>query len=292
MGNKATEVVILSGKGGTGKTSLCAAFAHLSQPVVIADCDVDAANLHLLLQPTEVERTPFLSGYEAKIRPDDCTMCALCWRLCRFDAISRGENSFVVDPIRCEGCGLCYDACPERAIDLTEAECGTWSWGETAVGPMVSAALYPAAENSGRLVTQVRQKALALSKEFDCDLLLIDGPPGISCPTIASVTGVDLALLVAEPSLSALHDLERVGALCDSLSLPVAVCINKFDLDGESAEKIIVACEKAAWNYVGAVAYDPQMIAAQIAAINPLEMVNSETRNQITTIWERVCKMM
>jgi len=200
------EVVILSGKGGTGKTSLAACFAVLSEDSVICDCDVDAADLHLLLSPLETEKHEFRSGQTACIDPERCTVCGLCQDECRFDAI----HDFVVDPSHCEGCGFCSHICPEGAISMQENLAGHWFVSRTRQGPMVHARLGIAEENSGKLVTAVRNEARRIAQEQSLEYIITDGPPGIGCPVISSLSGAKLALIVTEPTLSGMHDMERV----------------------------------------------------------------------------------
>ncbi|MGB7629601.1 MAG: ATP-binding protein, partial [Candidatus Deferrimicrobium sp.] len=223
------ELVIISGKGGTGKTSLTASFVVLADRPVIADCDVDAADLHLVLSPRINERHEFRSGHEAVIRQDDCNGCGTCLADCRFDAVrmngkAAGNATFVIDPVACEGCGVCIRFCPEKAIDFPERPCGEWMISETRCGPMVHARLGVGAENSGKLVSTVRREARRIAEEEHRFLVIVDGPPGIGCPVIASVTGATHVLAVTEPTVSGEHDLERVLSLTRHFSIPAAVC--------------------------------------------------------------------
>ena len=209
------ELIILSGKGGTGKTSIAASFARLAERPVVADCDVDAADLHLVLAPEVQEKHDFYSGHEAVIRAEECTGCGDCLKLCRFNAVvleRRADGSAIcaIDPTACEGCGVCAYFCSQGAIDFPDRLCGEWMVSEAASGPMVHARLGIAEENSGRLVAQVRDRAATLADELRLPLILGDGPPGTGCPVIASVTGTDLVVIVTEPTVS--RKLSRIGA--------------------------------------------------------------------------------
>jgi len=229
------ELVVISGKGGTGKTSLMAAFASLAQNKVLCDADVDAADLHLLMDPEIKKRYDFQGGGIAVIDPDKCTQCGLCRELCRWEAIS---ESFEVDSIECEGCGVCVDFCPEQAIEFPLSTCGQWFISDTRFGPMVHARLGIAEENSGKLVTLIRQEAKKLADKNKLDLLITDGPPGVGCPVIASIGGATALLIVTEPTVSGLHDMERVAQLADHFNVPAMVCVNKFDLNISQTQAI------------------------------------------------------
>jgi len=228
-------ISIASGKGGTGKTSVMAAFSSLANDKVLCDADVDAADLHLIMAPKIQERNAFQSGNTAVIHKDKCTACGLCRDLCRWDAIS-GE--FQVDSIACEGCGVCVYFCPEEAIDFPVDTCGEWFISNTRFGPMVHARLGIAEENSGKLVSLVRKEAQKLSEAKNLDLILTDGPPGIGCPVIASIGGADAVLLVTEPTVSGVHDMERVIQLAEHFRVRTMVCINKFDINTEMSMEI------------------------------------------------------
>jgi len=230
------ELVVISGKGGTGKTSIMAAFAALSENAVLCDADVDAADLHLLMSPDIKMCSDFKGGNTAIIGHELCTECGLCRRLCRFDAISEG---YEVDHIKCEGCGVCVDLCPELIIDFPVKTCGEWFVSDTRFGPMVHARLGIAEENSGKLVTLVRQEAKKLAEKRNLDLLITDGPPGIGCPVIASIGGATALLIVTEPTVSGLHDMERVAELAAHFKVPAMLCVNKFDLNLDQTEAIL-----------------------------------------------------
>ena len=237
------EVLIISGKGGAGKTSIAGAFAHLSKNAILCDLDVDAPDLHLLLAPKHQTDEDFRSGNEAVIDPVRCEQCGLCASLCRFDAIKLSRRGFAVDPIRCEGCKVCVALCPVKAIDFPEKHCGNWYVSSTRFGTMVHAQLFPGEENSGRLVTLLKQKGREIAEAQGHDLMLCDGAPGIGCPVISSMAGTDLAVVVTEPTPSGRHDLERVVALCDQFRTKVAVLINKCDLNRDETARIEEFCQ-------------------------------------------------
>ena len=227
------ELVILSGKGGTGKTSLTAAFAAVSKKSILCDAYVDAADLHLLMSPEIKQKTDFKGGGIAIIDPDKCTECGQCIELCRFDAIS---DDFVVDKIDCEGCGVCVDLCPEQAIDFPTQTCGEWYISDTRFGPMVHARLGIAEENSGKLVALVRQEARKFAEEKNIDLILTDGPPGVGCPVIASIGGATALLIVTEPTVSGIHDMTRALELAEFFKVPAMVLVNKYDLNPDQTD--------------------------------------------------------
>ncbi len=285
--SKIQELVIISGKGGTGKTSIAASFAVLAGFPVIADCDVDAADMHLILAPSVRERHEFRCGNEAVIRPDDCTGCGRCRDLCRFDAIAevKGGGSYVVDPVACEGCGVCVRFCPERAIDFPESLCGEWMVSETRSGPMVHARLGIAAENSGKLVSTVRREARRLAEENGHRLVLVDGPPGIGCPVIASMTGASQALVVTEPTVSGEHDLERVLKLARHFDIPAAVCVNKWDLNPEMTERIEALAVRSGARIAGRIRYDRAVTLAQIQEKAVVE-IDAPSAGDIRLVWE------
>lgn len=284
------ELVIISGKGGTGKTSVTASFAALADRPVLADCDVDAADLHLVLSPEVVERHDFYSGREAVILAEKCTACGLCHDLCRFGAIMkpRGEEAaFSVDPVGCEGCGVCVRFCPEKAIDFPDRLCGEWMLSRTRFGPMVHAKLYAAAENSGKLVSAVREEAKRIALSGGHPLIITDGPPGIGCPVIASLTGASNVLVVTEPTLSGEHDLERVLALARHFKIPSAVCVNKWDINGAMTEQIEDKARKAGALVAGRIRYDRAVTEAQIQQKAVVEL-DCPSGEDIRKVWENL----
>jgi len=248
------ELVIISGKGGTGKTSIVGAFAYLAKKKVLCDADVDAADLHLLTEPSIRKRQEFRSGHRAVIDPEKCTGCGRCRELCRFDAV---REDFRIDPIDCEGCGVCVAFCPEKAISFPENVCGEWFISDTRVGPMVHARLGIAEENSGKLVTLVRKEARLLAEGKGFDLLLTDGPPGVGCPVIASLGGASAVLIVTEPTVSGWHDMERVADLAGHFKIPAMVCVNKFDLNPEIAQAVEHFAEKKGLRVLSRIPFDP-----------------------------------
>jgi len=289
------ELVVISGKGGTGKTSIVASFAALAEKAVLADCDVDAADLHLVLDPKIVRRESFSGGKRARVKPGHCTACGKCEELCRFDAISfdgggngRVGKTFRIDPIACEGCGVCAWFCPEDAIEFAPAINGEWYVSETRHGPMVHAKLGIAEENSGKLVSTVRKEAGTLAEERGLDLVLIDGSPGIGCPVIASITGVDLALIVTEPTLSGLHDLGRVADVAKHFKISVLVCINKWDLNEEIALQIEAHARRHGLRVAGRVRYDRAVTDAQIRRLSVVEYARNGVAGDIRSLWANV----
>jgi MinD superfamily P-loop ATPase len=284
-----SELVVVSGKGGTGKTSIVASFSALAGNAALADCDVDAADLHLVLGPTVRERRPFSGGRVAAIDPARCTGCGLCVEHCRFDAIrDAAGGGLEVDPISCEGCGVCVDLCPETAAALVRTQNGEWFVSETRHGPMVHARLGIAQENSGKLVSLVRREARAIVQLEARERLIVDGSPGIGCPVIASVTGASLVLVVTEPTLSGLHDLRRVAELCEKLRARAAVCINKADLNPDLAAEIEAEAERMGIARLGRVRYDDAVTAAQVQARSVVELGDSVAARDLRAIWERV----
>jgi MinD superfamily P-loop ATPase len=267
------ELVISSGKGGTGKTSVSAALIsllHAEQAVVIADCDVDAADLHLVLNPSPCEEHQFVSGKEAKIQQELCTNCGACHALCRFDAIHANEHGRL-EINGCEGCGVCVQFCPQKAISFTDRHCGHWYISDTAFGSFVHAKLLPGSENSGKLVSLVRSQARALAIKNGAKALISDGCPGIACPVIASLSGADAVLAVAEPGLSSLHDVERLAQLVRHFKLPMALVINRQDINLENTARLQKLCQTTNLHYAGGIDYDELFTQAQIAGKSIIE---------------------
>lgn len=259
----AKQVVILSGKGGTGKTSLAAALAHLAQAgpfprrATLADADVDAANLELVLRPQRQESHPFSGGSIAILDQARCQECGICFQVCRFEAIYKDAHGYHVDPLSCEGCAACVYQCPEGALNMQPRLSGQWHRSQSRFGTLFHADLLPAAENSGKLVAVVRQNARQHALDKQAELVIIDGPPGIGCPVIAAASGTDLALIVTEPSLAGLHDLERVLQTTRHFRLPALVVINKADLYPEGAAQILAHCAAQAIPVIGQIPFDP-----------------------------------
>ncbi|CAG35069.1 4Fe-4S binding protein [Desulfotalea psychrophila] len=280
------ELVIISGKGGTGKTSITAAFASLAKNHILCDADVDAADLHLLTQPTIEQSHDFMGGCLAEIRQDKCISCGTCRDLCKFGAIS---EDFVVDPIGCEGCGICVDFCPEQAIEFPQQKCGDWFISSCKFGPMVHARLGIAEENSGKLVSLIRKEAKQLAMTDSYDLILTDGPPGIGCPVIASITGATALLLIVEPSLSGLHDMQRVAQLAQHFAIPTMACINKFDLNLEVTKAIEDSAEKLGLTVVGHVPFNPVFTYSMVEGKNIFEYGKEpELLDNIKEIWQKI----
>lgn len=329
------ELVIISGKGGTGKTSVVGSFAALACNPVLADCDVDAADLHLILQPEIRERHDFRSGHEAIIRQQDCIGCGVCLAYCRFDAVRQTSGvdaawffrttpancndcdfcvrscpvkaaemvaamrdacgdtdkaTFLIDPISCEGCGVCVDACPAHAIDFPESLSGEWYLSDTRHGPMVHARLGITAENSGKLVSLVRQEARQLAEAQGRDLILVDGPPGIGCPVIASITGASMVLIVTEPTLSGKHDMQRVIELTRHFRIPAALCVNKWDLNPGLSATIEAEASAAGVTPLGRIRYDASVTAAQIAGTSVWEFTRAGAAQDIEHVWHAVAR--
>ncbi len=279
------KMTILSGKGGTGKTTVTASFAALSSNAVFADCDVDASNLHLLLKP-EVKETIVFKGLNlAVIDPERCTQCGLCEEKCRFNAI----HDFTVDSIHCEGCKVCVQVCPVQAIDFVERICGHAYISETEYGPMSHANLIPGMENSGKLVTLVRQNSKRMAEEGGHELVLVDGPPGIGCPVIASLADIDKGLVIVEPTLSGIHDLKRALQLLEHFKLESLVCVNKHDLNDENTAEIQDFCEKNGIDVIGLIPFDPVVTEAMVAGQPVVEFSpDGKASKAIKEAWSRV----
>jgi MinD superfamily P-loop ATPase len=286
------ELVVISGKGGTGKTSITAAFAALSENAVHADCDVDAADLHLILSPEVRESHQFFSGNEAVVRSEDCSGCGLCETLCRFDAIQLFDDAARVSSTACEGCGVCVDHCPCSAIDFPSAHCGEWFRSGTRLGRMIHARLGIGAENSGKLVSTVRQQAKQLAKAMMSDWIITDGPPGTGCAVIASITGADAVLVVTEPTLSGQHDLLRVLELTQFFKMSAFVCINKWDINPKQSQEIEAAAAAAGAIILDRVPYDKSITEAQIQGVSVVEMNAGPASTAIRNLWGNLCQKM
>jgi MinD superfamily P-loop ATPase len=280
------ELIVISGKGGTGKTSIVAAFASLAERKVLCDADVDAADLHLILNPHIFKRADFKSGHTADIDRNKCTQCGVCLDLCRFEAIGDDLN---VNPLDCEGCGVCVYFCPEKAIDFPENTCGEWFISNTRFGPLVHARLGIAEENSGKLVTLVRQESKRLADEQNLDLILTDGPPGVGCPVIASIGGASAVLIVTEPSLSGIHDMQRVVALASHFNVPAMVCVNKYDLNPDLTADIEAFAREKGLTCLGRIPFDPAFTEAMVRGQTILESnSNSKAGSAVMQVWRKL----
>jgi len=265
------ELVVISGKGGTGKTSIAASLVRLSGRVVAADCDVDAANLHLVIRHRVRKAAPFGGGSRAVIDPAACSACGKCRELCRFDAISNHDSVFRVDKFACEGCGVCAYFCPEGAVTLHDEKGGEWFVSDTDTGPLVHARLVAGGENSGKLVTIVRNEANKAASDGGFDRIIVDGAPGIGCPVIASITGADAVLVVTEPTLSGAHDMERALELAGHFGVKAMLAVNRYDINEEIAAQI---CEYAAGRGIpvaGMIRYDSDVTRAQMKGLSVVE---------------------
>jgi MinD superfamily P-loop ATPase len=287
------EITVISGKGGTGKTSLVASLFSLAPKPVVADCDVDAADLHLVLDPRVKQVHDFSGGKTAQIVPDKCTDCGKCYELCRFGAVLKDESNepaYVIDYIACEGCGVCSHFCPEKAINFEPSVNGKWYISDTRYGPMVHAKLGIAEENSGKLVSLVRSQAKTIAENEDLQYIIVDGPPGIGCPVIASMTGADYILIVTEPTLSGEHDLERVMELINYFRIPAFLCINKYDINTEMSERIEKKARTAGIKIAGRIRYDRAVTHAQIKRLPVVEFTDAPVAMDIRNMWNSLVR--
>ena len=302
------EIVIISGKGGTGKTSLTAAFATLAAKrgkAVFADCDVDAADLHLVFAPEIRERHEFISGHVARVDPKKCLSsgdeesCSKCIELCRFGAIKHSyKTGCEVDEGSCEGCGVCVRFCPTSGIDFIDRRCGEWYVSDTRLGTLVHAALDTRAENSGKLVTTVRKEAKRVAEGQGADLIIVDGSPGTGCPVIASITGADAVVIVTEPTMSGQHDLERVASLARHFAIPFSVIVNKADINKTMADATESWCARNGVPFLGMIPYDRAVTKAQIEGKSVIEHQikcgvdktgNRDVSQLIAKAWDLLC---
>jgi len=279
------EITVISGKGGTGKTSLTACFAVLTQNAVLTDCDVDAPDLHMLLKPEVLEPQEFKASRVAVIDQDMCVLCGKCAEYCRFGAIEEQ----VVDSILCEGCGVCAYVCPVAAIELEKRVSGYAFISKTKYGNMSHALLNPGEENSGKLVALVRRNAKKVAEKENCELIINDGPPGIGCPVIASLGGVDMGLIVTEPTLSGIHDMERALGLLNHFKILALVCVNKYDINEENTERILNFCASKGVEVVGKIPFDPIVTEAMVAGKPIMEYApKSNVSQAIKELWKRI----
>jgi MinD superfamily P-loop ATPase len=289
------QLIILSGKGGTGKTSLTAAFAHLAaqsrfaNQVILADADVDAANLELVLQPRLLEQQDFKGGKVAVINQDTCASCGDCVAVCRFDAINYADSLYVIDPSACDGCAACVYQCPSESITMHEQVAGKFYFSESRYAPLYHANLFPGQENSGKLVTLVKQRARLQALDESRELVLVDGPPGIGCPVISAVSGANLALIVAEPTVAGAHDMRRVLQTVQHFGVRAVVCINKADIYPAGADEIEAFCRESGIEIVGRIPFDLTVASAMVAgkAVTAFQP-DAPASLAIAVIWERV----
>ncbi|MHA1245947.1 MAG: nucleotide-binding protein [Candidatus Thorarchaeota archaeon] len=280
-----SEVAVVSGKGGTGKTTITAAFAALAKDIAIADCDVDAPDLHILLQPETQSTDDFVASKVAVIDPDSCTMCGLCEEKCRYDAIHLPE----IDRIACEGCGVCEYICPVGAIQMEDKVSGVVHTSATRFGPMAHARLHAGEGNSGKIVTEVRKLAIQLAKRHAKNLVLIDGSPGIGCPVIATVTGVRLGIIVTEPTMSGIHDMERVLSLMHQFRVTPMVIVNKYDLNPDNTVMIEDYCHQEGIEVLGKIPFDPIMTKSMVAAKTLPEFAPDHPITEtLEAMWRRI----
>ncbi len=283
------EIAIISGKGGTGKSSISAAFATLNGEVVVADCDVDAANLYLLFNPTTEEEIVYISGHKAVIDYDLCSSCGICEKYCRFDAISVINSKVLISEIACDGCFLCSHVCPENAINMVQSDKSRMYSGSFRNGKMVYGRLAPGEENSGKLVNMVREKAKLTAAENDLETIILDGPPGIGCPVISTITGVDIVVIVTEPSISGLHDMQRTVEIVQKFNLPAFVIINKFDLNFSMSLQIEEWSRQNGIVIAGQLPFDKNMVEAMVEGKSITEFnPDLNISKKINIIWKKI----
>ncbi len=291
------QVVILSGKGGTGKTTVAAALAHLASQdtsIVLVDADVDAANLELVTSPTVREEHAFHGSKVAIVDPALCESCGICRDVCRFEAVlaageSENPDSYTIDPVACEGCAVCHYQCPAEAIRMEEAQDGVWFVSDTAFGPLVHAQLFAGQENSGKLVSAVREEARRIASSQGQPLTIIDGPPGIGCAVIAAATGTDLAVMVTEPTVSGIHDLDRVLGVTEHFKIPALVCINKFDIDVDKTREISHDCAQRGAHVVACVPFDTVATEAMVHGKPVTAYDDGPITEELHKLWQHIC---
>ncbi|MGQ9843001.1 MAG: ATP-binding protein [Spirochaetota bacterium] len=286
------QLAIVSGKGGTGKTSIASSFARLANKRIVVDCDVDASNMPIVLPHTIIEEIPFFGEKKALISQDRCRRCGDCVRYCRFNAIKIIDDSYIIEPVLCEGCAVCTMMCHYEAIDMVDHQSGSLIIAQSDSQPFLFAKMGIGQGNSGKLVSDLRQKAKAIAEEKNYDCIIIDGPPGIGCPVIASITGTTHVLIVTEPSISGIHDLERIIQLVQHFRIPSSVCINKSDLSEENRQIIIDICNRYNVPVIGTIPYDTDVIKAQIAGKTVVDYSNRLASQEIITLWNNVHAML
>ena len=283
------EIAVISGKGGTGKSSLSAAFATSGEKVVLADCDVDAANLYLLFNPVHEDEEVYISGHKATVDASKCTNCGLCIDYCRFDAITPGENLIKISDISCEGCFLCSRICPENAISMIPNDKSRMYSGSFRNGKMVYGRLAPGEENSGKLVNMVREKAKNIAKENGIETIILDGPPGIGCPVISTITGVDKVIIVTEPTISGLHDLQRATGIVTQSGRKPSIIINKWDLNASLTEQIKKWCADNNFHVEGILQFEPEMVESMVKGKSIIEHnPDNKVNKEIKRIWNNI----
>ena len=284
------ELTILSGKGGTGKTTITSALASVANNAVFCDNDVDAADLHLILKPEILEEYTFLGGWQAKIDEEKCSSCGICKKYCRFDAIHfKEEGGLYINPYQCEGCRLCEKVCPQDAITTKQNDNNYWYVSDTRFGKLVHANMGPGEENSGKLVTQVRKKAKEIAEEINADYVINDGPPGIGCAAISSITGVDAVLMVIEPTKSGFHDVKRLIYLVEEFNITAYAVINKYDINYEVCNQIEEFLKMKNISILAKIPFDKSFVEAIVLEKSIVEFdPKSKISDTIKTIWERI----
>ncbi|MBN2016981.1 MAG: 4Fe-4S binding protein [Candidatus Cloacimonetes bacterium] len=287
------EIVVISGKGGTGKTSITASFAILADTeAIIADCDVDAADMHLLLQPDFAQYEDFYSGFKADIDQEICMKCGKCKQVCRFDAVRNDNNFYDIIPLNCEGCGYCKEVCPVNAITMIEQNVGKWYISKIKTDTfMVHAKLGVGADNSGKLVAKVKKEAKKLAQENSKDIILIDGSPGIGCPVVSSLSGADYVILITEPTLSGFHDMKRVFELIQNFNLHAGCIVNKYDVNNEISDKITDFCKKNKIDLISKLPYDEAFTKAMTTGKTIIEYEDSEIKDKLEKSWKKIMKL-
>jgi len=285
-----TEIVVISGKGGTGKTSIVASFSYLAGPkAVLADCDVDAADLHLLMQPDFNKGEDFYSGKRSKINPDVCNQCGRCVEICRFHAICATNSHYAVEPLDCEGCGYCSRVCPVNAVIMEDLQVGKWFISTTRLDSiMVHARLGIGTENSGKLVAQVKKEAKRIAEELNRDFVLVDGSPGIGCPVISSLAGSDFAVLITEPTLSGLHDLKRIIELVNQFHIPAGCIINKCDLNPQLSSEIEYLLNRRNISHIANISFDNVFTRAMVNGQTVFEIAHTNVQDILIESWKKI----